>query len=158
MTTPAISSHPTFEPSRAVLFGTLTVGALDILDAFVFHGFRGVAPGVILQSIASGLLGRAAYSGGFTTQALGALLHFFIAFVVVLVYFLASRRVGLLRRRPWVCGALYGVAVWLAMSFVVVPLSAAVVGPRTWPRVVNGLTIHVLGVGLPSALFARAAR
>jgi uncharacterized membrane protein YagU involved in acid resistance len=89
---------------------------------------------------------------------LGALLHFFIAFVVVLVYFLASRRLPVLREHPVLCGALYGVGVWLAMNFVVLPLSAAAVGPRVWPVVVNGLAIHVFGVGIPSALFARAGR
>jgi hypothetical protein len=151
--------EPGLEPTRAVLFGTLTVAALDILDAFVFFWFyRGVEPAVILQSIASGLLGREAYAGGMATAALGALLHTFIAFVVVLVYFLASRRLPVLREHPVLCGALYGVGVWLAMNFVVLPLSAAAVGPQVWPTVVNGLAIHVLGVGIPSALFARAAR
>ncbi|MGH7557173.1 MAG: hypothetical protein ACREMD_05240 [Gemmatimonadota bacterium] len=144
-------------PGRALLYGTLTVGILDLLDAFVFFGLRGVAPILIPQSIASGLLGRAAYEGGAATAALGVLLHFFIALVIVFTYHAASRRLPLLARRPLLHGPLYGLLVYAVMNLIVLPLSAAVVGPKSWPEVVNGVLIHILGVGLPSALSARAA-
>jgi hypothetical protein len=29
---------------QAILYGTLTVGCLDLLDAFVFFGLRGIPP------------------------------------------------------------------------------------------------------------------
>jgi hypothetical protein len=142
---------------HAILYGTLAVGILDLLDAFVFFGLRGVAPILIPQSIASGLLGRAAYDGGFGTAALGVLLHFFIAFGIVTTYVLASRRWPTLARRPFIYGPLYGILVYGVMNLIVVPLSAAVVGSKTLPVVVNGLLIHMLGVGLPGALAARMA-
>jgi hypothetical protein len=144
---------------RGWLLGSLTVGVLDLLDAFVFFGLRGVAPVRILHSIASGLLGKEAREGGAATAALGVVLHFTIAAGIVGVYFLAARRLPLLARRPWTCGPLYGVAAYFVMQLVVLPLSAAAVGgiPRAWPVLVNGLLIHALGVGLPSALWARAA-
>ena len=145
-------------PAQAVLLGTLTVGVLDLIDAMVFFGLRGVAPVRILQSIAAGLLGRDAFRGGPATAALGALLHFFIAFGIVCVYYLVSRRLGILTRHPVLCGLLYGVLVFVIMNRVVIPLSAAVTAPMSLPVLVNGLLIHALGVGLPSALFARAAR
>lgn len=145
-------------PARAVLLGTLTVGVLDALDAVVFFGLRGIAPIQIFQSIASGLLGRAAYGGGLSTAFLGAALHFLIALAVVGTYVLASRRLAVLARRPFLCGPLYGLLVYAVMNLAVVPLSAAVVGPPDLPVVLNGLLIHALGVGLPAALFARAAR
>ena len=79
--------------SRALLYGTLAVGVLDLLDAFVFFGLRsGVRPIRILHSIAAGLLGRASFAGGWRTATLGLALHFFIAFVIVLVFMMASRR------------------------------------------------------------------
>lgn len=143
--------------ARAIAYGALAVGILDILDAFVFFGLRGVAPLVILQSIASGLLGRAAYQGGLGTAALGLVLHFFIATSIVTAYVLASRAWPALARRPFLHGPLYGILVYGVMNLVVVPLSAAAVGSKTWPVVINGLLIHVFGVGLPSALAARAA-
>ena len=109
-------------PRRALLLGALTVGVLDILDAFIFFGIRGVPPLRILQAIASGVLGReAAVAGGLATAALGLLLHFFIAFIIVLVFYLVSRKVPILTRYPFVTGALYGVAVYFIMTLVVVP-------------------------------------
>jgi hypothetical protein len=49
--------------TRALLYGTLAVGIIDLADAFVFFGLRGARPIRILQSIASGLVGRAASAG-----------------------------------------------------------------------------------------------
>lgn len=147
-------------PRRALLLGALTVGVLDILDAFVFFGFRGVPPLRILQAIASGVLGReAAVEGGLATAALGLVLHFLIALIIVAVFYAVSRKVPVLTRYPLVTGALYGIAVYFIMTLVVVPSSAigAVRALPSLPVLVNGLLIHALGVGIPAALFARAA-
>ncbi len=143
----------------ALVAGTLAVGVLDILDAFIFFGLRGASPIGILQSIASGVLGRAAYQGGVRTAALGLLLHFVIAFGVVATYFVASRLVPALNRRPWLYGVLYGLVVYAVMNLVVVPLSAAALGsgPPALAVRVNGLLIHMFGVGLPAALVAARA-
>jgi hypothetical protein len=145
-------------PARVVLLGGLAVGVLDILDAFVFFGLRGVPPLRILQSIASGLLGREAFQGGLATGLLGLGLHFGIATTVASVYYLASGRLRSLAKRPWIYGPLYGLAVYLVMYSVVLPLSAVASRPRPPDVVWNGILIHLVGVGLPSALAARAAR
>lgn len=139
------------------MLGGLTVGVLDSLDALVFFGLRGVSPTRLFQGIAAGLLGRQAFEGGMATALLGILIHFFIAFVVVATYHAAARaRPGLLLH-PWVFGALYGVMVFAVMNLLVIPLSA--IGARSFSAgvLLNGLLIHVLGVGLPAALSARAA-
>lgn len=145
-------------PTRAVAYGALTVGVLDGLDAVVFFGLRGVSPVRIFQGIASGFLGRAAFDGGAATAALGVLTHFFIALAIVATYYAASRRIAALVERPYLWGPLYGVAVYLFMNLVVVPLSAARSGPVPPAVLVNGLLIHIVGVGLPSAVVSRAAR
>ena len=152
-------SRPGSVPAgRALLYGTLAVGVLDLLDAFVFFWLRsGVRPVRILQSIAAGLLGRASFSGGWQTAALGFVLHFFIAFVVVLVYLMASRRLPVLRLHAVPAGLLYGIAVYLTMTFIVVPLSAAAGGVPPWPVALNGVLIHMFGVGLPAALAVKSA-
>ena len=146
---------------RAILLGTLAVGILDITDAFVFFWLRsGVRPVRILQSIAAGLLGReAAVAGGLSTAALGLALHFFIAFMIVLTYFVASRLWPVLRRQAVAGGILYGLVVWGVMNAVVLPLSAAPPRGSMPPEVLlNGWLIHAFGVGLPAALAARWAR
>ena len=144
-------------PHKALVLGTAVVGTLDILDALVFFGLRGARPIRILQAIAAGLLGRKAFQGGIATAALGGILHFFIAFVIVAVYFVASRRTPLLTRYAVPFGLLYGVGVYFVMNYVVIPLSAAAPGAFSMPVFINGILIHALGVGLPAALFARAA-
>ena len=146
---------PRLSTGRALLAGTLAVGILDGLDAVVFFGLRGVAPVRVFQSIASGLLGRAAFAGGWTTGILGVALHFFIALCIAGVFLAASRRLPFLVRRPIVWGFLYGVAVYLVMNRVVIPLSAAASGSPSWPVLVNGVLIHMFGVGLPVSVVAR---
>lgn len=154
-------TRPPLTPARALLYGTLAVGILDILDAFIFFGLRSNVPPIrILHSIAAGVLGRdAARAGGIPTAVLGLGLHFFIAFGVVTTYYLVSRRFPGLARKPFLYGPLYGVLVFFIMNLIVLPLSAT--GKAFWPPslpptiiLINGLLIHALGVGLPSAWFA----
>src|SRR5580765_1102740 len=115
----------TVPPARAVLYGTLVVGTLDALDAIVFFGLRsGTTPVRIFQSIASGWLGRAAYTGGLPAAALGVATHFVVAFGIVATYFVCSRRVRLLTHHPIPCGIVYGLLVYLVMNRVIIPLSA----------------------------------
>jgi hypothetical protein len=148
-------------PARAIAHGGLTVGVLDGLDAIVFFGVRnGVGPLQIFKGIAGGLLGReAAVAGGWPTALLGVALHFTIATTIVTVFYLASRRLPFLTRWPFVWGPLYGIGVYLTMNLVVLPLSALHGSglSHALPVLLNGLLIHIVGVGTPSALFARAA-
>jgi hypothetical protein len=142
----------------AIVCGTLVVGTLDLVDAFIFFGMRGATPVRIGQSIAAGLLGRSAFQGGTRTAALGVALHYLIAFLIVLVFYLISRRVRFLIDHAVVSGILYGVAVYFTMNYLVIPMSAAAQGPFSLPVFINGILIHMFGVGLPAALFARMAR
>ncbi len=156
----AEATHPgkRLSAGRALVYGALTVALLDIVYAITFWWLqRDVHPMRVFQSVAAGLLGRDAFEGGLPTAVLGGLLHLFNATVIVAVYHLASRRLSLLIRRAVPCGILYGIAVCLVMSYVVIPLSASPAGfPRLWVLGVN-LVSHILLVGLPTALFARAA-
>ena len=142
---------------RAIFWGGLVAGALDITYAFVFYGLRNrLSPARILQSVASGLLGADAFKGGLGVAALGAALHFLIAFTAAAVYYAASRRLNFLLRHAVTCGVVYGVLIYALMNYVVVPLSAA--PPRGTPPpvvLVTGLLVHMFFIGLPIALFAR---
>ena len=146
---------------RAILYGGLTVGTLDLLDAFIFFGLRsGAQPVAILHSIASGFIGRdAARAGGVSTAIVGLFTHFFVATCIVTVYVLASRMLPVLRKRWVTCGIAFGVVAYFFMTFVVVPLSNAGGGSISFalppvPIMTNGILIHMFGVGLPAAFFS----
>lgn len=143
--------------ARAIVLGTLVVGVLDAADALIFFGLRGATPIRIFQSIAAGLLGRPAFAGGLATAALGVVLHFFIAGVIVSVAVFAARRLRLLTRAPILTGLGYGVGVYIVMNYVVLPLSNAGAGKPSGVVLLNGVLIHMFGVGLPGMLFARSA-
>jgi len=143
----------------AILAGGAIAGALDITYAIVFSAlYRGVPPVRVLQSVASGLLGAAAFDGGLPTAALGLLLHFFIAFSWAALFYLASRWFPFLIQHAVLAGVLYGAGIYAVMNLVVVPLSAF---PRklSFPPVVliTGLFVHMFFIGLPIALAARRA-
>ena len=116
---------------------------------------EGMSPIQVLQYIASGALGSDAFKGGLATAALGAALHFFIAFVVAAVYYAASRKLAALYRDPTIWGPAFGAAVYLFMNFLVLLLSAVPKSPFSLPLFLNGVFGHAIFVGLPIAWFAR---
>jgi hypothetical protein len=134
-------------------------GLLDIIYALVLWGFiLDVGALKILQSIASGLLGPAAYDGGAATAALGLALHFCIAICMALVYVLAARRLPVLTSRWLLMGILYGLVLFAVMNFVVVPLSAIGWRPMTPWGAFRALLPHILFVGPAIAWFAARSR
>ena len=142
-----------------ILYGGLVVGILDMLFAFTFYGLiLGAPPLRIFQSVAAGLIGRAAaYQGGVKTFGLGILLHFVVASCIATVYYLASRVLPVLIHHPVVSGLIYGMIAYLGMNYVVVPLSA--IGRRSAPLRMPIFLTEIIGhaflVGLPLALLAR---
>lgn len=143
---------------RAILWGGLIVGTLDITAACISGGLRaGRSPIWIFQSVASGLLGPDSFTGGFTTAALGLALHFMIATIWTTIFYLASRKLEFLVRQAVLSGLLYGIVVYLFMYFVVLPLSAIHAKPSTYTLsgIVTALTIHIFCVGLPISLVVR---
>jgi hypothetical protein len=140
----------------AIFWGGLAVGVLDLTAAFITSARHGRNPVWVMQSIASGLLGAESFKGGIKTAVLGALCHFFIAFTVTTVYYAASLNLNILVEQTLVCGALYGVAVYGFMYFIVIPRSAFPFKITFTPAVLaNGITIHIFCVGLPIALAVR---
>jgi len=155
---PGSEPHPaarTLSVSRAILYATLVAGVLDAADGVVFRGLQGQNPIQVLQYIASSLLGTRSFSGGLATAGLGLVVHFAIALVVAAIYILASRRIAVLRTQWVLLGLLYGVAVWVVMNLVMLPLTAVAPSPITTAALVNGVMGHALFVGLPGAFFAK---
>ena len=142
------------EAFRAILTAGLVVGVLDISSAFVIWWQRGVALQHGLQGIAAGLLGGSAFDGGLVTAGLGLALHFFVAFVVVSVFYLASRKIEFLIIHPVVSGVLYGIAVYIVMYWFVLPTAFPTFRHRLWNELL-AVAIHISLIGLPCALIVR---
>lgn len=141
---------------ETILWGGVAVAVLDIANAMTFWWFYSdTAPSVVLQSIAAGLLGPDAFAGGMGTAFLGAFLHFFISCGIAAIFYIACLRWPVLYQRPITYGGIYGVIVYLAMTYVVVPLSQATPVPFIPSWFLASVLGHVLLVGLPVALIAR---
>lgn len=154
MTARAPSNNGIF---KAILFGGLAVGVLDFLDATIFFGLRGLSFERLWQFVASGLIGRAAFTGGWKTVALGVFVHFCIATIIAAIYVLASRKLRFLVEKPVLWGLIYGIAAYFVMTYLVVPNSNAPqqAGGFVWASFLNGVIGHAFLVGLPAALCAR---
>lgn len=145
---------------QPILLGGLIAGVLDITYAFVFSYIRsGRTPIFVLQSVASGALGRDSFQGGMKTAALGLAFHFLIALIAAAVFVLASRVLPFMVSQPVISGLVYGVCVFAVMYCVVLRVSA--IRSTTWPWAlpksvfIGGLLIHMFGIGLPIALVNR---
>ncbi len=138
---------------QAIVAAGLLCGVLDITAAFVTAWTRrGIRPIRILQGIASGLLGPRSFDGGMQTAALGLGLHFLIAFTAASVFYAASRKLSFMTQRPIISGILYGVAVYLFMYWLVMPLSNIRRGPFSWSNTIIAIITHMVCVGLPISL------
>lgn len=141
--------------SRAVLIAAAIAGTLDLLFAFCYYGFHGIPPLRIAQSIASGLFGTAAFQMGAVAGAVGILCHYVILAIAASLYFAAWSRLRFMRSHTLSCGLAYGVAVYLFMHWIVLPLSAAPHFKTTLTNQFAELMSHLFFVGVPIALIAR---
>jgi hypothetical protein len=137
----------------------LVAGTLDITENIVFNTFRGTTPWRIFQFIASGLLGMRSFQLGWVSVALGVAIHYAIALAWTAIFYIAATtfNFSMLTRRPIFSGLVYGVAVYVVMNFVVLPLSA--VPPRPAPATlvarINAVLALMFCIGLPVAVLVR---
>lgn len=108
----------------AVLCGGFIAGTIDIGAASLINW---LSPVIILQAIASGILGKPSFYDGIPSAVLGLFLQWGMALLIAAIYVNASRGIPRLRERWVVWGLAYGVVVYFVMEYVVVPLSNA------WP-------------------------
>ena len=110
--------------TRAILTGGALGGLLDILFAISFAGYNGMPPERLLQVVASGALGKAAFTGGMPAAAFGLACHFALSFVWMAIFFFAARRMPALASKPLPAAVGYGLLVFFTMRLIVLPLSA----------------------------------
>jgi len=148
---------------RAILWGGLICGVLDISSAVIISIANGGSPVRMLQGIAGALLGPVTFQGGAATAALGLAMHFGVAFTATAVFYWLSRRFPVMVEWAVPAGLLFGVVWLLVMYRGVIPLTAALRSvylsnyvkrplPALWPL---PLLVHMTCVGLPIALAVR---
>jgi hypothetical protein len=116
----------------------------------------------MFQGIAHAVLGASAFTGGWTTATAGVLLHFLVALGWSCVWAVCYESIAVIRQsaatrgRAIALGVAYGVFVWLAMRFLVLPLTQ---NPPTGSMFTRNnflvLLAHVLVVGPPIVLLER---
>lgn len=144
---------------KTILSATLVAGTLDILAAFLVYAIilEKTSPAKILMSIASGIFGKAAYSGGTAMVITGLLLHFLIAFIFTVFYYLVFPGLSFLRSHRLLSGILYGIFIWLVMNLGVLQIVFEGM-PLPDPRsALLGIAIVVVAVGIPISYMVSAS-
>ena len=134
---------------RPILIATLLAGTLDILAAIGLTLFYGRDPMAMLRYVGSGPFPPAMDMGA-PGSLLGLAVHFALMAVMVTIFVLAAARFRALWQKPMLWGFLYGLATFVAMNLVVVPLRF-----QRWPSptaVGTQLFCHIILVGIPIAL------
>jgi len=113
-----------------IILAWLVAGTFDISYAIITWGpvFGKITAAQILQSIASALMGKDAFTGGTPTALIGLAMHYGISLAWTMLYFFIYPHIPLLAKNKWVSGIVYGVVVWGMMTIVIVPL----VTGRAW--------------------------
>jgi hypothetical protein len=138
------------------IIGTgLFAGILDGVAAELLYFISGGKnPSIVFQYIASGVFGKEAFSGGTLMVVLGVAFHLFIASSWTFIFFLVYPRLPVLSRKKILGGIVYGLALWLAMNLVVLPLSHVRQLPFDAMRALTGIVVLMVAVGLPVSLSA----
>ncbi len=143
------------ETLQAILAATLACGILDATAATLQAATLKIKPQRVWQTVASGLLGPRAFEAGASTAILGLALHFLIALIISTIYVLAAQRLPFLLDHVLIAGALYGIAVYCVMFYIVLPLSRRPKRPFNLKFALTQLVIHIVIIGWSIALSAR---
>lgn len=158
----SIASRSTALPGYAwTLFGALIATTLDLAFAAIYWEVQGYSGLRVMQAIAAYWgWGREAYSGGLATALIGMGLFLGRMVLLAMLYRWAARRWAALIERPYLFGALFGVAVYVANSYLVVPLIDAMPARNqfvNWAWTCACIAAHMILIGIPLALTAKIA-
>lgn len=134
----------------------LIAGALDIAAAMLNYFIAtGKNPLLVLQFIASGIFGKAAFAGGVLMPAYGLIFHFCIASIWTALFFIAYPAVRIAAKNWILSGIVYALFVWGAMTNVVLPFSNVPQQPFEIDKAILAVAILILCIGLPISFSAK---
>lgn len=140
---------------KTIVLAGLLVGSLDITAALVqFYIKTGKDPLIVLKYIASAVFGKSAYSSGNVMAVWGLLLHFLIAFIWTILFFLIYPKLRLLSWNRVVTGILYGIFIWIMMTQLVVPMTKVSAGAFNLKEAIIAVLILIGAIGLPLSFMA----
>lgn len=130
----------------------LLVGLLDILAAFIsFYLSTGKSPLIVLKFISSAVMGAHAYNEGVVSVLLGLVLHFVVAFLFTLFFFLLYKPLRLYAYNTYIIAIVYGSFIWLVMNRLVLPLTSVKQSSFQLWEAAKAVMILVVMIGLPLA-------
>jgi hypothetical protein len=142
-----------YQKKTSTLFLSCFIAAtLDICSAFLINYHT--SPLIIFRFIASGVFGKAAFSGGNGMVWWGVLFHYTIAITFSAILFILYPRIKKIIRNPYLIALSYGILVWLLMNLAVLPLSQVPKFPFSAYGVSTGLLALIICIGLPVSLAA----
>jgi hypothetical protein len=136
---------------RPILIATLIAGTLDILAATILSSIYGNGPMPMLRSVATGPFPDAK-DWGTAGSILGLAVHFALMAIMVTIFVLAATKIRALWQKPVLWGVLYGLATYVVMNWIVVPLRFHGPLPPSTRAIVTQLFCHIVLVGIPVAL------
>jgi hypothetical protein len=139
--------------TRTILFATAVSGTLDILFAMILTVLFGRQVDNMLRFVASGPF-PSAPDWGTAGAVLGLVVHFTLMAIMATVFVLIARRYPDMLQSPIKWGMIYGLATYVAMNWVVVPLRFAAPLPPKPLSIATQLFAHIVLVGIPFALIA----
>lgn len=139
----------------ALLAGIAGNIAISIYLSIALPLFFNISPLLLFQWDGSNIVGASAYTGGWGSAALGFFFNFIVAIGWSTLFVVAYRAVPAVRREAAVSGLLFGILVWLVMSFIIVPMGRADHPSTHFPALLNAIVAHTLFFGLPVALVVR---
>ncbi|MFA5966638.1 MAG: hypothetical protein WC804_21695 [Sphingomonas sp.] len=142
---------------RGIAIATTLAGTFEILAAMLFDILAGGTPLGLLDGIAAAAW-PALDMGEIATAVGGLLIHFLITLVMVTAYFGAAALIPQLNRHSRRSGVGYGLLLWIAMYWIVLPHRFPTMFPILDLREVGEqLFGHIALVGMPIAHVARIA-
>jgi uncharacterized membrane protein YagU involved in acid resistance len=144
-------------PFKTILLSGFIAGLLDMSTALLVYVaiLQRTTVLKLLQSIASGVFGKDAYTGGTTTALYGLAFHFLIAFSFAIAYFILYPYISLFRKQRLISAFIYGIFVWCVMNLLVLPLVMNRPASLNWNAFL-GAAILICMIGLPVSFITHA--
>jgi uncharacterized membrane protein YagU involved in acid resistance len=144
--------------SGTIFLSGLIAGTLDILAAIIVYAviLEKTTTIKILQSIASGIFKKEAYTAGSQMAWYGLGLHYIIAFSFAWFYFIIYPYLPFLKKNTIISGFLYGIFVWIIMNLIVLPIVFPLLPEKhlDFPLLLS-ILILMFCIGLPIASITR---